>query len=217
MCVLLIWKVNGWHSLDTEYCKIVEDLMFFSPLWIQLFIVHGHWTWKCNFLLSHFILTNEYILTIHDRRLVIWWHLNHGYSMEPVYKACLPILHISMYGTRLLDDINKWCSSVTLCFFIWSCLTIKFSCYKSPCTYKFLLKSMLLQQVCTVFYKLFYSPKVSVFTYLQHSAENVNWISVVLWIRLLYMCLFNTDLQICWYWRISIFVCTFKVYQTCII
>lgn len=41
----------------TLNCNIVEDLMFFySPLWIQLFIVHAHWTCKCNFLLSHFIL-----------------------------------------------------------------------------------------------------------------------------------------------------------------
>lgn len=127
-----------------------------------------------------------------------------------------PYFHVRYKTFRWHQQMMLFCDTVFL-FGVVSLLNFVLSCYKSPCTYKFLLKSMLLQQVCTVFYKLFYSPKVSVFTYLQHSAENVNWISVVLWIRLLYMCLFNTDLQICWYWRISIFVCTFKVYQTCII
>lgn len=56
---------------------------------------------------------------------------------------------------------------------------------------------------CNVFYKLFYPPKVSVFTYPHPSAENVNWILVVLWIRLLYI--YGCSTQICWYCRISVF------------
>lgn len=129
----------------TLNCNIVEDLMFFySPLWIQWFIVHAHWTCKCNFLLSHFILIiyfNNSWKKISDLMTFKSLILH-----EAVYKACLPILHVSMYGTWLSDDVNKWCPSVAFCVCLFGVVSFfVLSCYKNPCIYKFIQKSMLLQ------------------------------------------------------------------------
>lgn len=61
LCVVVIRKVRvpfQWLTFLEHWIAILLKILcfFYSPLWIQLFIVHAHWTCKCNFLLSHFIL-----------------------------------------------------------------------------------------------------------------------------------------------------------------
>lgn len=149
-CVLLSYgklgyHFNSWHSLNTELQYCWRSYVFFIVLFefscsLCMHIEHVNVIFFCH------ILFWWYILTIHERRLVIWWHLNHWYSMKPVYKACLPILHVSMYGTWLSDDVNKWCPSVAFCVCLFGVVSLfVLSCYKNPCIYKFIQKSMLLQ------------------------------------------------------------------------
>lgn len=139
---------------------------------------------------------------------MIWWHLNHWYSMKPVYKACLPILHVSMYGTWLSDDVNKWCPSVAFCVCLFGVVSLfVLSCYKNPCIYKFIQKSVTPVSFVMYFTNYFIRQR-SLYLHIHILLLKM---SIEFWLCCESGCyIYGCLTQICWYCRIIIhFLCKF--------